>query len=143
VARRDDDDATVCPPVALARAATAGLGVGLLTGFFGVGGGFLIVPVLTVWLGVPFRRAVGTSLAVVTISAVAALASHLGAGAAPNVPLTAVLAGGTAIGALAGTVIGRRLPQRALGRGFALVVLGVAVLLLVDTLGLDGPPRES
>ena len=41
-----------CPPVAARPIVLAGLGVGGLTGFFGVGGGFLIVPVLTLWFGV-------------------------------------------------------------------------------------------
>ena len=46
---RDDDGS--CPDPPLSRTATAGVLVGLLTGFFGVGGGFVIVPVLSVWLG--------------------------------------------------------------------------------------------
>lgn len=45
----------------------AGFAVGVLTGFFGVGGGFLIVPVLTLWLEVGFRHAVATSLVVITL----------------------------------------------------------------------------
>ena len=54
-----------CPHAPLDRVVVAGLLVGALTGFFGVGGGFLIVPVLTVWLATPFRRAVGTSLVII------------------------------------------------------------------------------
>ena len=62
----------------------AGVGVGLLTGFFGVGGGFVIVPVLTLWLGAGFRRAVATSLVIITLTGVAALTSHLIAGSRPD-----------------------------------------------------------
>ena len=51
-----------CPPARPGRIVVAGTGVGLLTGFFGVGGGFMIVPVLILWLGFSFRRAVATSL---------------------------------------------------------------------------------
>jgi uncharacterized protein len=137
------DDRAGCPPTAVGRTTVAGLGVGLLTGFFGVGGGFLIVPVLTIWLGVCFRRAVATSLVVITITAIAALGSHVLAGARVDVPMTATLAGATGAGALAGAAVGRRLPQRALGRAFALVVLAVAVFLLVDTLVLGGPPQAA
>jgi uncharacterized protein len=129
-----------CPPVAPARVATAGLAVGALTGFFGVGGGFIVVPVLSLWLGTGFRRAVATSLVIITLTGAAALVSHLVAGAAPDVGLTAALAGATAVGALVGTAVNRRLPQRALGRGFAIIVALVAALLLVDTLVLGGPP---
>ena len=59
-------------------------GVGAMTGFFGVGGGFVIVPVLTLWLGAPFRRAVATSLVIITLTGLAALASHLLTGARPD-----------------------------------------------------------
>lgn len=70
------------------RAPAAGLVVGLLTGFFGVGGGFLIVPALTVLLGLTMRRAVATSLAIITMTGLAALASHLAIGSAPDWPVT-------------------------------------------------------
>jgi uncharacterized membrane protein YfcA len=137
--RRDDDD--MSPPAPPGRVIAAGIAVGALTGFFGVGGGFIVVPVLSLWLGADFRRAVATSLVIITLTGVAALASHLVAGAAPDVALTLALAGSTAVGALAGTLLGRRVPQRALGRAFALVVGLVAVGLLLDTLVLGGPPE--
>ena len=82
----------------------------------------MIVPVLTLWCGVTFRRAVATSLVIISLTGVAAFASHLAAGAAPEGPITAALAGSTAVGALCGTLVAQRLPQAALGRGFALVV---------------------
>jgi len=129
-----------CPKVAVGRVLIAGFAVGLLTGFFGVGGGFAIVPVLTLWLGVGFRRAIATSLVIITLTGLAALASHLVAGAAPELGLTLALAGSTAVGALGGTAIGGRLPQAALGRAFAVVVTLVALFLLADTLLLGGPP---
>jgi len=137
---RGEDDRG-CPKVAFGRLLVAGFGVGLLTGFFGVGGGFAIVPVLTLWLGVGFRRAIATSLVIITLTGLAALASHLGiAGAGPDVGLTLALAGSTAVGALGGTAVGDRLPQAALGRSFAVVVTLVALFLLADTLLLGGPP---
>lgn len=129
-----------CPPLATRRVVVAGAAVGVLTGFFGVGGGFVIVPVLTLWLAVSFRHAVATSLVVITLTGAAALGSHLVAGATLEVAITATLAGATAVGAYVGTLIGGRLPQRTLARGFALLTAGVAVLLLVDTLALGGPP---
>jgi uncharacterized membrane protein YfcA len=136
---RDERDQG-CPPPAYGRVLTAGIAVGLLTGFFGVGGGFVIVPVLTLWLGLAFRRAVASSLVIITLTGLAALTSHLLTGARPNLPITAALAASTALGALGGTLVGQRLPQAALGRGFALVVTTVALFLLVDTVLLGGPP---
>lgn len=122
------------------RTLLGGLGVGLLTGFFGVGGGFLIVPVLTLWLGLGLRSAVATSLVIVAVTGVAGLASHLAAGAAPDVGLTVALGLSTAAGALAGALVGRRLPQVVLGRAFAVVIVAVSAFLLVDVLAFGGPP---
>jgi uncharacterized protein len=129
-----------CPPVQLAKLLTAGFGVGALTGFFGVGGGFVIVPVLALWLGLSFRRSVATSLVIISITGAAALASHLLEGAKLDVAVTALFAGSTAAGALLGSMVGSRLPQDHLGRGFAVIVGVVAMFLLVDALALGGPP---
>ncbi len=135
-----DDACGVCPTVQTSKLLLAGAGVGVMTGFFGVGGGFLIVPVLTLWLDVSFRRAVATSLVIITLTGLAALASHLVAGAQLDLPVTATLAVFTATGSLAGTMLGQRVKQAALGRGFAVVVAFVAVFLLVDVVALNGPP---
>lgn len=133
-----DDEA--CPEVPLRKLVAGGLAVGLLTGFFGVGGGFMILPVLTISYGVGFRRAVATSLVIITLTGAAALVSHLIAGATPPVAITAALAATTMLGALAGSAVADRLPQAALGRGFAFVVAALAIFLLVDVLALGGPP---
>jgi uncharacterized membrane protein YfcA len=140
--RAHDDRDGGCPPPAYARVVAAGFTVGLLTGFFGVGGGFVIVPVLTVGLGLGFRRGVATSLVIITLTGLAALASHLLTGARPDLPITAALAASTAMGAVCGTLVGERLPQAALGRAFALMVSTVAVFLLVDAAWLGGPPGQ-
>jgi uncharacterized membrane protein YfcA len=131
----------VCPPAATGWTLLAGFAIGALTGFFGVGGGFLIVPVLTLGFGVCMRRAVATSLAIIALTAVAALASHMVvSGAQLDVALTAALAAATALGAVLGTSVRRGLPQRTLARGFALLVLAVACFLIVDVALLGGPP---
>ena len=123
-----------CPHPPTAKIVVSGLAVGLLTGFFGVGGGFVIVPILTLWLDTPFRRAVATSLVIITITGVAALASHLLAGSRPDLSVTLTLGLATGTGALLGTQIAERLPQRVLRRGFSVLVGAVALALLVDTL---------
>lgn len=129
-----------CPRVDVPRAVSAGLLVGAMTGFFGVGGGFLIVPALTFLLGLPIRRAIATSLAIITLTGAAALVSHLIQGAAPNWPLTVVLSGSVAAGALLGSGLTRRLPAAALANAFAALVALIALFLLVDILVLGGPP---
>ena len=134
------DDEDTCPPPFSLRAGASGLGIGAMTGFFGVGGGFLIVPALTVLLGMSMRRAIATSLAIITLTGLAALASHLAEGAEPDWGLTAVLGASAALGALGGSSLGRRLDQETLASAFAAVVTVVALFLLVDVLLLGGPP---
>jgi uncharacterized protein len=129
-----------CPEPDLPRSGASGLLVGALTGFFGVGGGFIIVPALTSVLGLPIRRAIATSLAIIGMTGAVALVIHLGRGAQPDWPLTAVLCVAAAVGSLWGTSIGRRLSPTALGRAFGAVVATIAVFLLIDVLALGGPP---
>jgi len=135
------DDTGACPAARPLPIAIAGIGVGIMTGFFGVGGGFMIVPVLTLWLGFGFRRAVATSLVIITLTGLVALASHLAVGAALNVSVTIALSASTTVGALIGSLLAQRVAQAALGRAFAVVVGLLAVFLLLDTLLLNGPPN--
>jgi len=105
----------------------AATGVGLLTGFLGVGGGFLVVPALVLALGVPQRIAGGTSLVVIAVTSATALAVRGGAGAAPDWPLVAVLAATAAVAALAGVRLAGRVDTRLLSRLFAALLVVVAV----------------
>jgi uncharacterized membrane protein YfcA len=129
-----------CPEVPTGSVVAGGVLIGLLTGFFGVGGGFLIVPLLTLWLHFSFRRAVATSLVIITLTGCAALVSHLAVGVAVDLPVTISLSLATAAGALVGTLYAQRVPQALLGRAFALLVAVLALFLLFDTLVLGGPP---
>lgn len=100
--------------------------VGLLTGFLGVGGGFLVVPALLLALALPMRYAAGTSLVVITITSAAALAARAGAGVAPDWRLVAAIT----VTAVAGSVLGGRLAARTdttrLSAAFTGLVLVVA-----------------
>jgi hypothetical protein len=120
-----------------ARALAAGAGVGFLTGFLGVGGGFLVVPALVLFAGLAMREAVGTSLLVIAINCAAGLAGHLTAGGF-DLRLTLVVTALAVAGSFAGTALAHRLRPEALGRAFALLVLAVGVLLLAGNLGPQG-----
>lgn len=117
------------------RCAMLLLGVGVLTGVlsgvFGVGGGFVIVPALVLFSGMSIHRAVGTSLMVIALVSVSGVASLLWSGrdVAPAVTLLFV-AGGIA-GLFAGQRIGRRLSGPALQQVFAAAILGVAAFVVV------------
>lgn len=94
-----------------------------MTGFFGVGGGFLIVPTLTLALAFSMRPAVGTSLAIITATSVLALAAHLAAGRTLELSVMVAMIVPVIAGALAGGHLARRLPQRLLVTGFATLVV--------------------
>ena len=111
----------------------SGLGVGILTGFLGVGGGFLIVPALVMFVGLPMRQAVGTSLVVIAMNSLAGFLGHLGG---PVIDLQVVglfVAAGLA-GATAGARLTRIIHPNQLRRAFAFFVIGLAVFLLADNI---------
>lgn len=119
------------------RALSAGAMTGVLTGLFGVGGGFLIVPALALLLGLPMPLAVGTSLVVIVINAVSGVFAHLGYGGF-DPALSGVFAGGGVVGAVTGGHFGGRIRAERLSRWFAYLVLAVAAFVLVQVLVLDG-----
>ena len=132
-----------CPPLRLAQVLVAGLLVGAMTGFFGVGGGFLIVPTLAIALALSMRVAVGTSLMIITATSAMALIAHLAAGRALDVGVTAAMTATCIAGAHAGVRVAGRVPQRQLGASFAALVVLVASYLLVSVAFIGGPPGSS
>lgn len=105
--------------------------VGLLTGFLGVGGGFLVVPALLLALALPMEYAAGTSLVVITMTSAVALAVRAGAGVAPDWWLVLVLTAASAAGAVAGARLASRTDTRRLQVAFTVLVLAVAVYTAV------------
>lgn len=116
---RKDVSEAECRPL---RCLSAGLAVGVLTGFIGVGGGFLLVPALVKFARLPLGTATGTSLAVIAFNSYAGFLSHFGEAPA-RWSLAFTFAGLAAIGAVAGTRFAKRLPAALLRRGFAVLVL--------------------
>ena len=103
-----------------------GLAVGLMAGFFGIGGGFLIVPALIAATAMPIGAAVGTSLMVVTALGATTAGSYALSGYVDWVLVGWLVAGGLA-GTVAGRLAGKALAGRKnlLERGFAAVVIAV------------------
>lgn len=127
------------------RCLVAGAGVGVLTGFLGVGGGFLLMPALSRFAGLPLRIATGTSLAVIACNSAAGFASHLGEAPIPW-PLAAVFATIAGLGVYVGGRISSRLPETALRRIFALLVLVTACFVFwkgLDLTGSTGPAKAT
>ncbi|MEG3627884.1 sulfite exporter TauE/SafE family protein [Streptomyces poriticola] len=116
------------------EAAGAGAGLGAVTGFLGVGGGFLAVPALVNVLGLRMRRAVGTSLLVITVNSLAALAARTGTGGDLHWALVAPFTGAAVLGAWDGRRLAARISGAALQRLFAGVLLVVAAAMLIDVI---------
>lgn len=118
--------------VPLWRVALVATITGALTGFFGVGGGFAIVPALTLVLHLPIKRAASTSLLIMAITAVVALVAR--AQTSLNVDLLGVIGAFTVasmLGAVAGAPLTRKVSSQKLTASFAALLLAVAVATLV------------
>lgn len=105
--------------------ATVGAVVGFLTGLFGVGGGFVIVPALTLAVGLAMPAAIATSLMIVAANAAIALA--LRGTAAVDWPVALALTAPMLVGSIAGARVARRLDAVRARRGFAVLLVAVAV----------------
>jgi uncharacterized protein len=116
------------------RLSLLGFGVGVLSGLVGVGGGFLAVPALVALTGLPLRTAVATSLLVVGLIASAGWASHQMMGHGAPLATTAIFAAAGVVGLIIGSWLVRLIPQTVLRRGFALLLIVVAVINLIPLL---------
>lgn len=114
-----------------------GLAAGLLSGLFGVGGGTLIVPLLSLMLGYNLRLAAGTSLAAIVPTTSIGVISYAASGAVAVVPAI-ILAVGAVLGALLGTRLLQRVSQEALRWGFVIFIVVVIISLFVVV-----PSRDS
>ncbi|MGD8427343.1 MAG: sulfite exporter TauE/SafE family protein [Balneolaceae bacterium] len=107
-----------------------GLFVGMLTGFVGVGGGFVIVPALVLLGGLPIHLAIGTSLAIISMNSITGFFKYLDIlgelGLTIHWHLIAIFAGIGILGSIVGKKVGNKIPQQRLKKGFALflVVMG-------------------
>jgi uncharacterized membrane protein YfcA len=112
-----------CRPL---RCAVVGAAVGILTGFLGVGGGFLIVPALVLFAGLDTKKAVGTSLAIIAANSFSGLFGQLRY-AAVNWLLTGEFTVLALVGMWIGLMLSNRVSEPALRKVFASLLLVVAV----------------
>lgn len=130
----------MCPPTALSRhraelalARDLALGslVGVFSGFFGVGGGIILVPILVIAMHLPQKRAQATSLVMVSLAALAGMATYAASNSiawGPGVPL---IAGGL-VGTWFGSDLMLRTSDRRLQFFFGLLLIGAAARLIWD-----------
>ena len=125
-----DDTSTTCPPINMPVAITMGAIVGLLSGLLGVGGGFLLVPLMMFLMKVSAHVAIGSSLLQVVGLASSGTIRHLLLGNVDG-QIVAVLVAGGVVFAQLGARLCRLCPQQHLQRIFALVLLLFAIRLLL------------
>jgi len=106
-----------------------GIAVGILTGIVGVGGGFLIVPALVLLSGLAMKKAVGTSLGIVSLKSFAGFAGYAGS-VAIDYQMMAIFTIIAVTGSIVGSQLGHHLPADLLKRGFAGFLLLVASYIL-------------
>lgn len=134
-------------PRAVFKIMLDGLGVGVLTGFVGVGGGFLIVPALVILGGLTMRRAVATSLVIIALNSGAGFWKYLSVLDGLEVGVDwgtiglFVLLG--VVGSFAGNALNTKLNQRALQRGFAIFLVVMAgFIVFKETASLLANPEQ-
>lgn len=116
-----------------------GLAVGMLAGVVGVGGGFLIVPALVLFGGLPMSLAVGTSLWIIALQSITGFAKYIGVmaelGLAMHWGLILLVGAVGIVGSLLGRVLGQRIAPEHLKRGFAVFLVGMGAFILWQNAG--------
>ena len=120
-------------PLRLGRALALGAAVGVLSGLVGAGGGFLIVPALTLFGGLAIREAIGTSLFVIGLQSFAGFAGHV---THVHIDWRLVLAitAASLLGSVAGAISGAKISPHGLRRGFAWLVIAMGLFMFAKQL---------
>ena len=113
------------------KAMTIGFGVGLLIGFFGIGGGFVIVPSLMFVLGFPMEMAVGTSFLIIALTSVGGIVGHLDLNHI-DIQLTGVVILGSLFGMMVGAHVAKKMKERTLQKSFAILVGLTGLFVMID-----------
>jgi len=121
-------------PLCAGKLVVSGLLVGILSGIFGVGGGFLVVPAILITAAVSIERALATSLVAIALTSASALAANAAALIEVGWLVPACFLAGSITGLTLGSSWKKKLSGTILRRGFALVVIGVGIAMLIKNL---------
>jgi len=102
---------------------------GAITGFMGIGGGFIIVPSLVLFAGLPMKRAIGTSLVIITINCLVGILGNLEIAGSLNFIFLSILAALAILGILIGTWAIRFIPDKQLKPAFGWIILTLSVVI--------------
>jgi uncharacterized membrane protein YfcA len=108
--------------------------LGIVTGIIGAGGGFLIIPALVLFAGLGMKKAIGTSLVIITINSLSGFLGDLGTGIQLNYPLVAIISGFAIAGVFIGTYLSKFIDGSNLKKGFGWFALAMALVILAKEL---------
>jgi uncharacterized membrane protein YfcA len=132
---RKREEKNVGAALHLTKCLAVGLVVGIITGFLGVGGGFLILPALVLFAGIDMKKALGTSLAVIAVNSLSGLAGQL-LYVHFNWRLTLGFLAISVLGMFLGLAVANRLAAESLRRAFAWAIIALSIFLLYSNLGI-------
>jgi uncharacterized protein len=104
---------------------------GAITGFIGVGGGFIIVPSLVLFAGLPVKKAIGTSLCIITVNCLVGILGDLKSAASLDYFFLSTFAAFAITGILAGTWAIRFIPDKKLKPVFGWIILGMSIVVFI------------
>ena len=113
------------------RLVVQGCITGAITGFIGIGGGFIIVPSLVLFAGLPMKRAIGTSLVIICINCLVGILGNFEVVESLNFIFLSVLAGLAVVGILIGTWAIRFIPDKQLKPVFGWIILVLSIVIFI------------
>lgn len=136
--KKKSEDTLKAPPVSsiwqrFLLIPLAGLSVGLVTGFVGIGGGFLVIPALVLLVKIPMKEAIGTSLLVISFQSVTGFWGYLSSQIPINLPLVFSFIVAASMGIILGSYLTQFVPGKQLEKGFGYFLLAIAVLIVVKS----------
>lgn len=111
-----------------------GILIGIITGFVGVGGGFLIIPSLVIFAGMPMKRAVGSSLMIMTLSSLLGVTGDLFSNQPIHYLFILVFSAFAVFGIISGIYLGRYISNERLKPAFGWFVLVMGIFIFINTL---------
>lgn len=122
----------VDPKKRLIQSVTCGIIIGLICGFVGAGGGMMMLLILTGVLGYELKTAVGTSVFIMTFTALTGAVSHFGIGGIPDLPCLFYCILSTLLWARLGAIFANKVKPETLNRatGLVLTIMGIAIILV-------------
>lgn len=132
--KKDQKPMEAQPAVRIALIATVGLFVGIIAGFVGAGGGFLIIPALVFLAGLSMRIAVGTSLMIIALQSLLGFAGDISRGLIVDWSLLGTVTAFAVVGIIAGSAVAHKIKEQKLKTAFGWFVLFMGVSILLEQL---------